>query len=357
MPTYSFVIPVRDEEEVLPELYRRLDSVANQLQGSCEFVLVDDASTDRSRELMLELRRRDPRIKLLFLSRNFGHQLAISAGLDHADGDAVIIMDGDLQDPPEVALEMAARWRDRWEVVHGVRSRRLGESRLKLWTAHAFYRLLQRLSDVDLPLDAGDFRLVDRRVADIVRGMREPHRYLRGLFAWTGFRQTSVTYERSARYGGETKISLTQMIGFAIDGILSFSVAPLRIVIGIGFLMSAAGLTFGIVAIVMKLAGALPPIAGWASLTVLVSFLAGVQLIVLGMIGLYVARAYEQGKDRPLYLVSSAYGFDSIPAGADNVLSAERQSTEQSLDPLQRNRVSGEIDDVRALDPEEPRPR
>lgn len=336
MPTYSFVIPVCNEEEVLPELHRRLDTIAEQLDGTCEFVLVDDASTDRSRALMLEARDRDQRLKLLFLSRNFGHQLAISAGLDFAEGDAVIIMDADLQDPPEVVLDMAALWREGWEVVHGVRNQRLGESRFKLWTAHTFYRLLRRLSDIDLPLDTGDFRLVDRRVADIVCGMREPHRYLRGLFAWTGFRQTSVTYQRSARYGGKTKNSLAQMIGFAMDGILSFSVAPLRMIIGVGFLMSLVALTFGIVAIVLKLAGALPPIAGWASLTVLVSFLAGVQLIVLGMIGLYVARAYEQGKDRPLYLVTSAYGFESLPAGADHILSTERQPAEQSLDPPQR---------------------
>jgi dolichol-phosphate mannosyltransferase len=284
---------------------------------------------------MRELREADPRIKLLFLSRNFGHQLAISAGLDHAAGDAVIIIDADLQDPPEVVLEMAALWRDGWDVVHGVRSRRLGESRFKLWTANSFYRLLGRLSDTEMPLDSGDFRLVDRRVADVVRGMREPDRYLRGLFAWAGYRQTTVSYDRAERYGGETKMSFSHMVGFAIDGLLSFSVAPLRIIIGVGFLMSAIGLMVGVVAIVMKLAGALPPVAGWASLTVLVSFLAGVQLIVLGMIGLYVAKAYEQGKRRPLYLVASRHGFGSGPAGADDVLGAEGEAPEPALDQLE----------------------
>ncbi len=270
MPTYSFVIPVRNEEEVLPELQRRLEKVAGQLDGSCEFILVDDASTDGGRELMAALRDRDPRVKLLFLSRNFGHQLAISAGLDHADGDAVIIMDADLQDPPEAVLEMAALWREGWEVVHGVRSRRRGESRFKIWTARLFYRLLRRLSEIDLPLDAGDFRLVDRRVAEIVRAMPEPHRYLRGLFAWVGFRQTSIRYERDARYGGETKISLSQMIGFAIDGILSFSVAPLRMIIGVGFIMSLAALLFAVAAAVLKITGALDTVTGWSSLAVLV---------------------------------------------------------------------------------------
>jgi polyisoprenyl-phosphate glycosyltransferase len=332
--TYSFVIPVFNEEAVLPELHRRLRAVAERLDGSCEFVLVDDASTDRSRELMLELRADDPRVKLLFLSRNFGHQLALSSGLDHASGDAVIMLDADLQDPPEVVLEMAARWREGWEVVHGVRTRRLGESRFKLWTARTFYRLLRRLSDVELPLDSADFRLVDRRVADVVRGMREPDRYLRGLFAWAGYRQTSVGYERAERYGGETKMTLWRMIGFAIDGMLSFSVAPLRIVIGAGFLLSIAALAFGFLAAALKIAGALPPVSGWASLTVLVSFLAGMQLIVLGMIGLYVAKAYEQGKRRPLYLVASRHGFESAPAGADDVLGAERQAPQQALDPL-----------------------
>ena len=333
-PTYSFVIPVCNEEAVLAELHRRLSGVAGQLDGGCEFVLVDDASTDRSRDLMLEMRTRDPRVKLVFLSRNFGHQLAISAGLDHASGDAVITLDADLQDPPEVALEMAARWRDGWEVVHGVRSERPGESRFKLWTARVFYRLLRRFSDVDLPLDSADFRLVDRRVADVVRGMPEPHRYLRGLFAWAGYRQTSVSYPRAERYGGETKMSLARMVGFAIDAMLSFSGAPLRIVTAIGFVMSATALAFGVLAAVLKIAGALPPVSGWASLTVLVSFLAGMQLIVLGVIGLYVAKAYEQGKHRPLYLIASRHGFGSRPAGADHVLGAERDPSETAFDPL-----------------------
>jgi polyisoprenyl-phosphate glycosyltransferase len=335
MPTYSFVIPVLNEEAVLPELHRRLSEVAAKLDGSSEFVLVDDASTDRSRELMLDMRGRDPRVKLLFLSRNFGHQLAISAGIDYASGDAVVIMDADLQDPPEVALEMAARWREGWDVVNGVRIVRAGESRFKHWTARLFYRLLRRLSDVDLPLDSGDFRLVDRRVADVVRGMREPDRYLRGLFAWAGYRHTSVTYERAGRHGGETKYPLSKMIALAIDGILSFSVAPLRFIIVIGFLMSLTALGFGVAAALLKITGALPPVSGWASLTVLVSFLAGAQLIVLGMIGLYVAKAYEQGKQRPLYLVASRHGFESGPTPADHVLGAERQATEQTLDPLQ----------------------
>ena len=336
MTTYSFVIPVLDEEEVLPELHRRLSSVAEQLDGECEFVLVDDGSVDRSREVMLDLRAADPRVKLLFLARNFGHQLAISAGLDFASGDAVVIMDADLQDPPEVALEMAALWREGYEVVHAVRLQRTGEGRLKLWTAHFFYRLLRRLSEVDLPLDAGDFRLVDQRVAEVVRGMREPDRYLRGMFAWVGFRQTTLSYERDERFAGTTKISWPRMVRFAIDGILGFSVAPLRAIIGLGFAISGLALLVGLTAIVLKLAGELPPVSGWASLAVLVSFLAGVQLIVLGTVGLYVARVYEQGKQRPLYLVGETHGLDSDRSGADHVLGPQRDLSQAALDPSQR---------------------
>lgn len=338
MPTLSFVVPVKDEEEVLPELYRRLDATSHQIHGDCEFILVDDGSTDRSREVMSELRGRDERVKLIFLARNFGHQLAISAGLDFASGDAVVIIDGDLQDPPEVVLEMIPLWREGYEVVHAVRRRRAGESRLKLWTAHRFYRLMHRLSDVEFPLDTGDFRLVDRRVADVVRDMREPDRYLRGMFAWVGFRQTSVSYDRDERFAGKTKNSWMRMISFAIDGILGFSVAPLRFILGLGFVISLLSLAVGVVAIVLKLAGQLPPVQGWASLTVLVTFLAGVQLIVLGTVGLYVARVYEQGKHRPLYLIASAEGLEAGPSGPlreRRVLRSEREPAEPTLDPSQ----------------------
>ena len=339
MTTISFVLPVKDEEEVLPELHRRLDGVCREIDGDCEFIFVDDGSTDRSREVMSELRAGDPRVKLLFLARNFGHQLALSAGLDFASGDAVVIMDSDLQDPPEGVPEMIPLWREGYEVVHAVRRRRVGESRMKLWTAHAFYRVMHRLSDVEFPVDAGDFRLVDRRVADVVRSMREPDRYLRGMFAWVGFRQTTIEYDRDERYAGRTKNSWPRMISFAIDGILGFSVTPLRFILGLGFVISLLSLVWGLVAIIVKLTGSVPPGGqGWASLTVLVTFLAGIQLIVLGMMGLYVARAYEQGKNRPLYLVASAEGLDAGPSGSvreHRVLSTERKPTESTLDPSQ----------------------
>jgi glycosyltransferase involved in cell wall biosynthesis len=339
MPTISFVVPVKDEEEVLPELYRRLDAASREIHGDCEFILVDDGSTDRSRAVMGELRSRDERVKLLFLARNFGHQLAISAGLDFAGGDAVVIIDGDLQDPPEVVLEMIPLWREGYEVIHAVRRGRAGESRLKRWTAKWFYRVMRRLSDVKFPVDTGDFRLVDRRVAEVVRGMREPDRYLRGMFAWVGFRQTSVSYDRDERFAGKTKNSWANMISFAIDGILGFSVAPLRFILGLGFVISFLSLAWGMVAIVVKLAGSVPPGGqGWASLTVIVTFLAGVQLIVLGMMGLYVARTYEQGKNRPLYLIASAEGLEAGPSGPlreRRVLRSEREPAQATFDPSQ----------------------
>jgi polyisoprenyl-phosphate glycosyltransferase len=308
-PTYSFVIPVFNEEEALPELHRRLAAVAGTLDGPAEFILVDDGSTDRTREVAGSLRETDDRVKLVALSRNFGHQLAISAGLDYAAGDAVVIMDGDLQDPPEVVPEMAARWRDGYDVVYAVRTARAGETRLKRASSSLFYRLLAKMSRVEMPLDTGDFRLVDSRVAQIVANMREPDRYLRGMFAWVGFRQTAVNYEREPRAAGEPKYSFGQMLRFAVDGLLSFSTAPLRFTLASGFVIAALAFAAGIAAVVLKLAGAYHT-PGWASLIVVLSFFSGIQLIVLGTIGLYVGRIYLQGKRRPLYLVSEATGFD-----------------------------------------------
>ena len=307
-PTYSFVLPVMNEEALLGELHQRLSRVAEELDGPAEFIFVDDGSHDRSREELLRLRQEDRRVKLVFFSRNFGHQIAITAGVDCAQGDAVIVMDSDLQDPPEVVPRLAERWRQGNEVVYAVRSEREGESGFKLRTAHLFYRLLNRVSDIELPLDAGDFRLMDRRVADVIRNMREPDRYLRGMVAWAGFRQTGVEYERAARSAGETKYSLARMIKFAIDGLISFSTIPLRLALGLGFVISMLAFAAGIVAAVLKLAGAYT-IPGWASLTVLLSFFSGVQLLVLGVMGQYVGRIYEQGKARPLYLISEAHGF------------------------------------------------
>jgi glycosyltransferase involved in cell wall biosynthesis len=315
-PTFSLVIPVFNEEPVLRELHRRLSEAARSLDGPCEFILVDDGSTDGTRELAEQLRTEDDRVKLVVLSRNFGHQLAISAGLDFASGDAIVIMDADLQDPPEVVPELARRWREGYDVVYAVRSARIGETRFKRATASVFYRLMGRLTNLDIPLDTGDFRLVDNRVARIVANMREPDRYLRGMFAWVGFRQTAVPYERAPRSAGETKYSLGRMLRFAADGLLSFSTVPLRFMLASGFVIAGLAFAAGIAAIAVKLAGGFT-VPGWASLMVVVSFFSGVQLIVLGTVGVYVGRIYAQGKHRPLYVVDRAEGFGgpAAPSG------------------------------------------
>jgi polyisoprenyl-phosphate glycosyltransferase len=264
---------------------------------------------------MAKLHERDPRVKVLRLSRNFGHQIALSAGLDHARGRAVIVMDGDLQDPPEVALQLAERWRDGYDVVYAVRDHRAGESRKKIATARWFYRLLRRLSEVDIPADVGDFRLVDRRAVDVVKTMPEHRRYLRGMFAWVGYSQTGVSYERVPRRSGETKFSMRKMLSFAADGIVSFSAVPLRMALNIGFLVSVASFILGFTAIVLKLTGVYAA-PGWASIVVVVAFLGGMQLTVLGVIGEYIARIHEEVKQRPLYLLRGQVGFETEDTAA-----------------------------------------
>jgi polyisoprenyl-phosphate glycosyltransferase len=308
-PKYSLVLPIFNEEQTIPELVRRLGELVEQLDGEAEVILVDDGSSDSSYELMVAARETDPRFKLLRLSRNFGHQVAVTAGLDVASGDAVIVMDSDLQDPPEVALELAARWRDGYDVVYAVRTARHGESRFKEATAAGFYRLFKRMSDVDVPLDVGDFRLIDRRALDAFRSMRESNRYVRGMFSWIGFRQVGVPFTREERFAGETKYPLRKMLKFATDGIVSFSAYPLRVALKLGFLVSAFSFVLGIVFLVSQLAG-LYSVPGLASIAVFVAFLGGIQLLLIGIMGEYVARIHDEVKGRPLYLVSEAQGLE-----------------------------------------------
>jgi glycosyltransferase involved in cell wall biosynthesis len=308
-PKYSLVLPIYNEEETIPELVRRIGQLMNQLDGDAEAIFVDDGSSDSSYEAMVAAREIDPRFKLLRLSRNFGHQIAVTAGLDVASGDAVIVMDADLQDPPEVALELAARWREGYDVVYAVREERHGESRFKRATASGFYRLFKRMSDVDVPLDAGDFRLVDRRALDAFRSMRESNRYVRGMFSWIGFRQVGVPFTREDRFAGETKYPLRNMVRFATDGIVSFSAYPLRLALKVGFLVSAFSFVLGIVFLVSRLAG-FYSVPGLASIAVFVAFLGGIQLLLLGIMGEYIARIHDEVKGRPLYLVSDAQGLE-----------------------------------------------
>jgi glycosyltransferase involved in cell wall biosynthesis len=307
-PEYSLVVPIFNEEETLSELVRRLTLLLDTLDGPAEVVLVDDGSSDRSYELMVAARETDPRFKVLRLSRNFGHQIAITAGMDAAAGNAVIVMDADLQDPPEVVLEMAARWREGFDVIYGVREERAGDTRFKKATASAFYRLLRRISNIDVPLDVGDFRLVDRRALEAFKSMRETNRYVRGMFSWIGFRQVGVTFQRDERFAGDTKYPLTKMLKFATDGVVSFSAAPLRFALNLGFAVSALSFAFGVLALVFKLAG-FYSIPGLASIAVFVAFLGGIQLLVLGLMGEYIARIHDEVKDRPLYLVRDTHGL------------------------------------------------
>ncbi len=309
-PRYSIVIPVYNEEETFPDLVKRLHEVLDLLDGPAEVVLVDDGSKDSSYQLMLQANQADPRFKVLQLSRNFGHQVAITAGMDAATGQAVIIMDADLQDPPQVILEMAAKWQEGYEVVNAVRQHREGETRFKKASASLYYKLLRRMAEVDQPVDVGDFRLVDRKALDAFLSMRESNRYVRGMFSWIGFRQAAVPYTRASRHAGASKYPLRKMIGLAANGMLGFSTAPLRFAIGAGLIMAVASVGYGLLAIALKLAG-LPYVPGYASLLVTITFLSGVQLMVIGMVGQYVARVYDEAKGRPLYLVREAKGFGS----------------------------------------------
>lgn len=305
-PEVSFVIPVLDERETLPALAERLTAVMDRLDRPCEVVLVDDGSTDGSFDVMRELHERDNRFRALRLSRNFGHQPAITAGLEHATGQAIVIMDGDLQDPPEVAIELVRKWQEGHDVVYAVRDERNGESRVKLTTARWFYRLMGRMSEVEIPVDAGDFRLVDRRVADAVIAMPEHRRYLRGMFAWVGYDQVGVHYERDARHAGRTKFSMRRMLTFAADGIVSFSTVPLRMAMSLGFAVSAFSFVAAVYGVASKVLGNVVP--GWTSLVVTVGLLSGVQLMVLGVIGEYLARVHDEVKRRPLYLLRDQVG-------------------------------------------------
>jgi len=330
-PEYSFVIPVLDERENLYELYARLTDVMALLDGESEVVLVDDGSTDGSYEAMLDLHRRDERVKTLRLSRTFGHQLAITAGLEQARGRAIVVMDADLQDPPEVVLELAKKWREGYDVVYAVREARDGESRIKRGTAKWFYRLMGRLGEVDIPADAGDFRLVDRRALDSVLAMPEHHRYLRGLFAWVGYDQTGVKYHRASRHAGQTKFPLRKMLGFAADGIVSFSMAPLRAALSLGFVVSFGSFLAGVLAVVLKLTGVYA-VPGWASIVVGIALLGGIQLVVLGVIGEYVARIHEEVKRRPLFLIRDSAGLDNSPADHRAEYRADRAATARRED-------------------------
>jgi len=315
-PVLSLVLPIYNEEAIIPELDRRLRAflaeVGSGVGDSWEVIFVDDGSKDRSPTLLKQLATAEPRYKVLSLSRNFGHQMAITAGLDRAEGQAVVVMDADLQDPPEVVGQMVARWREGFDVVFGVRSRRHGESAFKRLTAAVFYRLLRgMLGSASIPADAGDFRLMSRPVVLTLRALREHHRFVRGLVWWVGFRQTSVAYERPARFAGETKYPVRKMLRFAIDGITSFSTVPLRMATWLGLLaglVAVAGVGW---ALYSKFFGGV--VRGWTTIMILVGLGSSAQLLMTGILGEYVGRIYEEVKRRPLYIVQDEINLPERP--------------------------------------------
>lgn len=304
-PTLSVVVPVFNEEEVLPALGERLGRALDATGESWEIVLVDDGSSDASRRLMEKLHEADPRIGYVALARNFGHQLAASAGMAHARGEAVVLIDADLQDPPEVIPEMLSLWREGYDVVYGQRASRAGETAFKRATAALFYRGLRALTAVEIPVDTGDFRLMSRRVVDAMNALPEHHRFIRGLVAWVGFRQKALLYERAPRAAGETKYPFRKMLRFAADATVSFSFMPLRLATALGLVVSFSSFAYALYAVWARLFTG-STVSGWTSLMVAVLFIGGVQLLCIGAIGEYLGRVYEEVKGRPLYVVERA---------------------------------------------------
>jgi dolichol-phosphate mannosyltransferase len=308
-PILSVVAPCFNEEGVLHELFRRIRQVLDGAGESWELVLVNDGSRDRTPEIMRELHAQDERVKVVDFARNFGHQIAVTAGMDYARGDAVVLIDADLQDPPELILEMLAKWREGYEVVYAIRAERKGETWFKEFTAKMFYRIIYKITDIDIPMDTGDFRLMDRKVVNALKTMHEKHRFMRGMSVWVGFRQTGVKYVRAERYAGETKYPLKKMLKFAMDGITSFSYFPLQVATYIGFAAALLAVLGILITIILRLSGS-HAFFGQATTLVSVLFLGGVQLICLGIIGEYLGRIYDEVKGRPLYIVREALGFD-----------------------------------------------
>jgi dolichol-phosphate mannosyltransferase len=303
--TYSIIAPIFNELDNIPELYRRVREVMDTTGEPWELILVDDGSTDGSTAALRELGKKDDCVRPVIFARNFGHQVAVTAGLDYSRGDAVVIIDADLQDPPEVILEMIKKWKEGYEVVYAVRAEREGESWFKLWTASFFYRLIYRITDVKIPLDTGDFRLMDRSVVEVMNSMRERHRFLRGMSAWVGFKQVGVEYRRAARKAGETKYPFRKMLRLALNAITSFSYFPLQVATFFGFASAGIAIIAIPFVVYMRMTGS-QAFFGQATTLIAVLFLGGVQLISLGILGEYIGRLYDEAKGRPLYIVRDA---------------------------------------------------
>jgi dolichol-phosphate mannosyltransferase len=307
-PRYSVLVPVFNEEAVIAECHRRLKQVMDSLAEPYELVFIDDGSRDSSPDLLRSLAASDPNVKVIAFSRNFGHQIAISAGMDHAGGDAVVVIDADLQDPPAVIPAMIAKWKEGYEVVYGKRGERQGESPFKKATAFLFYRVLRGLTDVDIPTDVGDFRLIDRKVCDVMSRIRERNRFVRGIISWIGFRQTAVSYVREKRFAGETKYPLSKMLKFAIDALVGFSYRPLRLATHLGLLTSLGGFAYLLYVLHLRFFTD-QTVQGWTSLIALSLIFNGIVLGILGIMGEYIGRIYEESKGRPFYVIRERTGF------------------------------------------------
>ncbi|MEJ9306939.1 glycosyltransferase family 2 protein [Priestia megaterium] len=306
---YSIVVPVYNEEEVIHETYRRLTEVMRSTKEAYELLFVNDGSRDRTAEIIKEYSEQDLAVVLLDFARNFGHQIAITAGMDYARGEAVVVIDADLQDPPELILEMIEKWKQGFDVVYAKRTKRKGETYFKKQTAAMFYRFLRAMTDIDIPLDTGDFRLLDRKVCNQMNSIQEKNRFVRGLVSWVGFKQIAVEYERDERLAGESKYPLKKMLKLSMDGITSFSYKPLKLASYAGVTLSGIGFIYLLVVLYLKLFTD-STITGWSSLIVIQLFFSGIILIILGMIGEYIGRIYDETKNRPLYIVREKYQLE-----------------------------------------------
>ena len=310
MPKYSLIIPIYNEEETIRELYRRVSAVMDSLDDSVELILINDGSRDRSLKLMRELQERDARVCYISFARNFGHQAAVTAGLNFARGQVIVVLDADLQDPPELIPKMIESWQAGYHVVYAQRTKRKKESWFKRLTAYVFYRLLRQLADVDIPADTGDFCLMDRQVVDLLNSMPERNRYIRGLRAWIGFQQTAVKFERDPRFAGEVKYTFKKSLALAINSLVSFSKIPLRISTYLGLFSALIALLMALLVLYWRLQQPDSPVTGLATILIAVFFLGSVQLISIGILGEYIGRIYEEVKGRPAYTIAEIAGLE-----------------------------------------------
>jgi glycosyltransferase involved in cell wall biosynthesis len=309
---YSIVVPLYNEELVLNETYNRLTEVLEKIKGRYEIIFINDGSRDKTEDIAKSIASKDFRVKLINFSRNFGHQNAITAGMDHASGEAIIVIDADLQDPPELIYQMIEKYHEGYDVVYAVRSKRKGETLFKKLSAKIFYRFLNGIVDIDIPVDTGDYRLISRSVCDVLTRMRERNRFVRGMVSWIGFKQIGIPFVREERFAGETKYTLSKMIKFSLDGIVSFSTKPLKFTVHVGFAMAAISFLYACYLIINKLFFS-NVVEGWTSMVVILLFIGGIQMIALGIIGEYVARIYDESKDRPLYISKELINFEKQP--------------------------------------------